>query len=82
LEMTHDTLLDDKDGMQEQLKRIMEDFSKLAPERQQAIIKRIGDKVKDKLEAEFKKLGDEFLDILPDILEEIESKQDGKQGGG
>lgn len=80
--MTHDTLLDDKDGMQEQLKRIMEDFSKLAPERQQAIIKKIGDKVTAKLEAEFKRLGDEFLDILPDILEEIEAKQDNKQGGG
>jgi hypothetical protein len=80
--MTHDTLLDDKDGMQEQLKRIMEDFSKLAPERQQAIIKKIGEKVKDKMVEQFKKLEDEFLDILPGILEEIESKQDGKQGGG
>jgi hypothetical protein len=80
--MTHDTLLSDKDGMQEQLKRIMEDFSKLPQERQQAIIKKIGDKVKNKLEQEFKRLGDEFLDLLPDILEEIESKQDGKQGGG
>lgn len=71
--MTHDTILDDKDGMQEQLKRIMEDFSKLAPERQQAIIKKIGNKVTAKLEAEFKRIGDEFMELLPDILEEIES---------
>jgi hypothetical protein len=71
--MTHDTILDDKDGMQEQLKRIMEDFAKLPQERQQAIIKKIGNKVTAKLEAEFKRIGDEFMELLPDILEEIES---------
>lgn len=80
--MTHDTLLTDKDAMQEQLKRIVEDFARLPPERQEAIIKKIGNKVTAKLEAEFKRIGDEFLELLPDILEEIEAKDDDVKGGG
>lgn len=82
LEMTHDTLLTDKDAMQEKLKSIMEDFAKLPPERQQKIIERIGNKVKDKLEQEFKRIGDEFLEMLPDVLDEIKRKDDDTPGGG
>jgi len=72
----------EEEQLQARFKTIIEAFAKLPPERQQKIIERIGNKVKDKLEQEFKRIGDEFLEMLPDVLDEIKRKDDDTPGGG
>ena len=86
MEMTHDTLLTDKDAMQEKLKSIMEDFAKLPPERQQkiveAVIKQMGDIVLTKIQ----EAGAELQESIPVLLElmqqKVKDKDDDTPGGG
>jgi L-lactate utilization protein LutB len=66
--MEHDTKLPEQQMMQEQMKKMFEAFAKLPKERQAEIIKRVGEGVA----AQVKKIGQEFVDELPNILAELQ----------
>jgi len=78
--MTHDTLVGDKDALQEQLKRIMEDFGKLPPERQQKIVETVIKQMGDIVLIKIKEVGDEIKETLPVLLELMQQQTKDKEG--